>query len=41
MGRGLTQQNDESPRTLPLIGALLRETMGVVIVAVPLFVPEQ
>lgn len=39
MNSELTQQNDESPQILPLIGAVLREAMGVVIVAVTLFVP--
>jgi protein-S-isoprenylcysteine O-methyltransferase Ste14 len=39
MGRDLTQQNDESRQTLRLIGAVLREAMGVVIVALTLFLP--
>lgn len=39
MGRDLTQQNDESRQTLRLIGAVLREAMGVVIVTLTLFLP--
>jgi protein-S-isoprenylcysteine O-methyltransferase Ste14 len=39
MSRDLTQQSDGSRQTLRLTWALVRETMGVVIVAVTLFVP--
>jgi protein-S-isoprenylcysteine O-methyltransferase Ste14 len=34
MNRDLTQRNDESPQTLPLVGAVLREAIGVVVVTV-------